>query len=143
MIHPTTLSNPSYFFSDTFINLLLRSSRQRTFANSYLQSAPYGPVGTYTTFGLPEKESHPRIDFIFVAAAALDGASGGKVDGDQVTKQAMANQDGVVKGGEKGVGGWVATKYAVIENHVEDGDETGWKGRWSDHRILRVEISRE
>lgn len=36
-------------------------------------------------------------------------------------------------------GGYVVSKYAVIDNWV-DGDETGWRGRVSDHRAVMAEI---
>ena len=39
-------------------------------------------------------------------------------------------------------GGWRIDQYACIDNWVEEGDVDKWEGRWSDHRAVRVTISR-
>lgn len=41
-----------------------------------------------------------------------------------------------------GRGGWEVTRYACVDNWVEEGDVNGWQGRWSDHRAVRATISR-
>ncbi len=38
-------------------------------------------------------------------------------------------------------GGWRFVRYAVIDNWVEEGDVSGWQGRWSDHRAVRVTVA--
>ena len=38
--------------------------------------------------------------------------------------------------------GWGVKRYACVDNWV-DGDAAGWKGRFSDHRIVRVVVEHE
>ncbi|KAL1411634.1 hypothetical protein Q8F55_002598 [Vanrija albida] len=80
------------------------------------QSRPYGPKNTYTGFAAPGRERTTRIDFVMLAA---EGARG-----------------------ERARGGWQFSQYAVVDNWVEEGDADGWEGRWSDHRAVRVTISK-
>ncbi|TXT07216.1 hypothetical protein VHUM_03386 [Vanrija humicola] len=77
------------------------------------QSRPYGPKATYTGFAAPGRERTTRIDFVMLAADD-DGARGG----------------------------YGFSQYAVVDNWVEEGDVDGFEGRWSDHRAVRVTLSR-
>lgn len=53
----------------------------------------------------------------------------------------LASRD-VAVGGSKGRGGWWFRQYACVDNWIEEGDVMGWQGRWSDHRAVRVTVSR-
>lgn len=44
--------------------------------------------------------------------------------------------------GDSARGGYKFTQYAVVDNWVEEGDVDGFEGRWSDHRAVRVTISK-
>lgn len=79
-------------------------------AQQRLPHLPFGPRMTYTGF-LADTDM-TRIDFVFLYEES---------------------KAGIIKGG------YVVSKYAVIDNWV-DGDETGWRGRVSDHRAVMAEI---
>lgn len=83
------------------------------------QSAPYGPYNTFTNFHAPDASDQSRIDFVMLA---------GK-EGKAYANTGMAR------------GGWQTTRYAVIDNFVEN-DIDGWEGRWSDHRAVRASLQR-
>jgi hypothetical protein len=76
------------------------------------QSQPYGSRETYTDFRKPGYHLATRIDFIMIAAE-----------------------------GDTGKGGWEVSKFGVIDNWIEDAVD-GWKGRWSDHRLVRATLRR-
>lgn len=104
---------PAYIFRDTFTHLDVRTG----LPTALRQSAPYGPVRTYTTFGRNATGSDcARIDFVFLG------------EDPNASDKAIDNR-----------GRWGATKYACLDNHVEQ-DESGWQGRWSDHRAVRVKL---
>ena len=87
------------------------------------QSRPYGPAHTYSGFVAPGKGDTARIDFIMLASARTPGETGGDIN--------------------KPKGGWEVTRYACVDNWVEEGDSDGWFGRWSDHRAVRITIERD
>ena len=53
----------------------------------------------------------------------------------------MPSED-AVEGEVSGRGGWQVTRYACLDNWVEEGDATGWSGRWSDHRAVKVVLEK-
>jgi hypothetical protein len=121
--HPLPSATPSLNFIDAFTALTIRASRPNPYAHPR-QSAPYGPIHTYTGFAAPGRERDvKRIDFVMMASSR-DTAEQEKVNS-------------IV-----GRGGWRVGRYACIDNWVEEGDVDGWEGRWSDHRIVRVELER-
>ena len=79
------------------------------------QSQPYGSRETYSDFRKPGYHLATRIDFIMIAT----------------------------EGGEskKGKGGWEVSRFGVVDNWIEDAVD-GWKGRWSDHRLVRATLRR-
>ncbi|WRT65727.1 uncharacterized protein IL334_002675 [Kwoniella shivajii] len=81
------------------------------------QTRPYGPELTYTDFAPPGSRDATRIDFVMLGA-----------------EPASDKEYNV-----KGRGEWEVDRYACLDNFV-DGDVKGWKGRWSDHRAVRVTI---
>ncbi|RXK35888.1 hypothetical protein M231_06852 [Tremella mesenterica] len=117
------------------------------------QSNPYGPLHTYTGFSRTERTK--RIDFIFLASdqdlpafppvplqehVTID-------DGEKSSDKVSSAREGrliskqVISTGKTRIrGGYQIDTYAVIDNFV-DGDVTGWRGLWSDHRAVRVTIS--
>jgi hypothetical protein len=116
----------SLTFIDAFTSLSLRNNHSSSIAPR--QSAPYGPLHTYTGFAAPGKERETkRIDFIMLASETnLDNVRG-EEERDR----------------SRGRGGWRAVKYACIDNWIEEGDVDGWVGRWSDHRAVRVVLARD
>lgn len=104
---------PSFSFLDAYTNL-----RSRNSDNPGVQSRPYGPANTWTGFRAPGKEDTTRIDFIML------GTESGGV---QQQPRAVAPT-------------WAFTQYAAIDNWIEEGDESGWAGRWSDHRAVRATL---
>lgn len=107
----------SYYFLDAFTNLLERNPKRPG-----VQSRPYGPLKTYTGFAGPGAERTTRIDFILLAGPYPHSIPD------------YQDRPGL------GRGGWSFTQYAVIDNWVEEGDESGWEGRWSDHRAVRATL---
>lgn len=77
------------------------------------QSQPYGFRETYSDFKKPEYHAATRIDFIMLAAE-----------------------------GNEGKGGWEVSRFGVVDNWIEGGVD-GWKGRWSDHRLVRATLKRK
>jgi endonuclease/exonuclease/phosphatase family metal-dependent hydrolase len=77
------------------------------------ESQPYGSKETYSGFKKPGDRLATRIDFVMLAQE-----------------------------GEEGKGGWGVSRFGVIDNWVEGGVD-GWKGRWSDHRLVRATLSRQ
>ncbi|KAK8861652.1 hypothetical protein IAR55_002475 [Kwoniella newhampshirensis] len=122
--HPLEDGQASYTFLDLSKHLLTQPSC--SLASSPLQTAPYGPVHTFTGFAPPGSELLRTIDFVML---------GTDLSSDNVKKA----KEGVRL--TAGRGGWEAAKYACLDNFVE-GDHEGWTGRWSDHRAVRVTISR-
>jgi hypothetical protein len=116
---PLPSGKPSFTFRDTYTHLHARST---THAG---QSAPYGPAHTYTGFTAPGKTKTDRIDFVMLAALP----------------DAESDEEGGVERGD-GTGKWTVERYACIDNWVEEGDSSGWQGRWSDHRAVRVKMVR-
>lgn len=78
------------------------------------ESQPYGFKETYSGFKKPGDRSATRIDFVMLA------------------------QEG---NGMEGKGGWEVSRFGVMDNWIEGGVD-GWKGRWSDHRLVRATLSR-
>ena len=75
-------------------------------------SQPYGWTETYSGFKKPGDHLATRIDFVMLAAE-----------------------------GKKGKGGWEVSRFGVIDNWIEGGVDH-WKGRWSDHRLVRATLKR-
>ncbi|WWD16477.1 hypothetical protein CI109_100903 [Kwoniella shandongensis] len=123
-LHPLPSNQPSYTFLDTFTHF---STRKYNDESSPVQTRPYGPVHTYTDFAPPGSRNATRIDFIMLGAGPVSRKLG-EID--------VGDANGV-----EGRGGWVATRYACLDNFVE-GDVDGWTGRWSDHRAVRVTVSK-
>ncbi|WWC96947.1 hypothetical protein V866_003822 [Kwoniella sp. B9012] len=117
--HVLPSGQKSFYFLDSFMNL-----------SSTIQSRPYGPVHTYTDFAPPGSKNATRIDFIMLGAIPITAK--GETDDRERTE-----------GDEKSRsrGGWQVVRFACLDNFVE-GDVEGWTGRWSDHRAVRVTISR-
>lgn len=111
---PVPSGKPSYTFTDAYTQLQTRSG----ISLSPRQSAPYGPESTYSTFGRPGSSEAARIDFVFLG---------------QKPSQTVVSENGKTKAH------WVATRYACLDNSVW-GEVSGWKGRWSDHRAVRVKL---
>lgn len=124
MISPLPLPSGarSFNFVDTFTHL---ESRTTTSVETR-QSAPYGPMTTYTGFTRPGKTKTARIDFIMLA---LDKQHS---DVDTLDDKADAHLRG----------GYQVDRYACIDNWIEEGDVDGWTGRWSDHRAVKITIER-
>ncbi|WOO80679.1 uncharacterized protein LOC62_03G004202 [Vanrija pseudolonga] len=97
----------------TFLDAYTHLSARRP--GHIAQSRPYGPKATYTGFAAPGRERTTRIDFVMLAAA---------------------------DGGDSARGGYSFSQYAVVDNWVEEGDVDGFEGRWSDHRAVRVTITK-
>jgi hypothetical protein len=76
------------------------------------ESQPYGFRETYSGFKKPGDHLATRIDFIML-----------------------------VQEGNEGKGGWEVSRFGVIDNWIEGGVD-GWKGRWSDHRLVRATLRR-
>jgi len=76
------------------------------------ESQPYGFRETYSGFKKPGDHAATRIDFVMLAAD-----------------------------GKEGKGGWEVSRFGVIDNWVQGGVD-GWKGRWSDHRLVRATLRR-
>lgn len=111
---------PSFSFLDSLTHLSLRHSSLAALR----QSGAYGPYNTFTGFEAPRHKDQSRIDFVMLASAQ------------EPRSDSTATEDH----SGKARGGWQATRFAVIDNFVED-DMDGWEGRWSDHRAVRVTIS--
>ena len=111
---PVPSGRPSYTFTDTYTHLQTRSG----ISSSPRQSAPYGPESTYSTFGRPGSYEAARIDFVFLGRKPSQG---------------------IASGNGKIEASWVATRYACLDNSVW-GEISGWRGRWSDHRAVRVKL---
>ncbi|WWC87916.1 uncharacterized protein L201_002816 [Kwoniella dendrophila CBS 6074] len=121
--HSLPSGQKSFYFLDSFTNLSTRKSHHLP-----EQTRPYGPVHTYTDFAPPGSKDATRIDLIMIGAVPSAG------------RHQNQDEDADLKSG-KGRAGWKITRYACLDNYVED-DIEGWKGRWSDHRAVRVSISR-
>lgn len=119
--HPVPSRNPSFTFLDSYTHLRTRSPGDP----SPLQSAPYGPIGTYTDFAKLGVDTDQRIDFIMIAADDRDQDKGGGHG-----RKAQARD------------GWEAVRYLCLDNCFEGKDASGWQGRWSDHRAVRVALKR-
>ncbi|WVW80174.1 hypothetical protein I302_102151 [Kwoniella bestiolae CBS 10118] len=117
--HPLPSGQNSFYFLDSFTNLF-----------SGLQTRPYGPAHTYTDFAPPGSRNATRIDFVMLGAVPHtprrenEGGEGSDEKPKPISR-----------------GGWKVDRYACFDNFVE-GDVEGWTGRWSDHRAVRVRISR-
>ncbi|KAL7419550.1 hypothetical protein Q5752_005461 [Cryptotrichosporon argae] len=136
---PLPLSSPSFTFMDAYTHLDARRPGHSG------QSAPYGPAKTYTGFSAPGRTRTTRIDFVMLGAetsrartAPEPGPGSGQLT-DHDVKQGAPGGGPVVTAR----GGWRATRYACIDNWVEEADADGWTGRWSDHRLVRVTLERE
>lgn len=114
-LEPVPSGKPAYTFSDTYTNLQARSG----VPDLPRQSAPYGPEHTYTSFEAPGASGTGRIDFVFVGRSPRDPPAPSAL---QVART-----------------GWTGVRYACLDNYIER-DESGWQGRWSDHRAVRVTL---
>lgn len=113
----------SFNFIDTFTHLQTRASS----GTSVRQSAPYGPMTTYTGFTKPGKTKTARIDFIMLA-----------LDEQKIKSETVDDEtDDHLRGD------YQVTRYACIDNWIEEADVDGWTGRWSDHRAVRITIERQ
>jgi hypothetical protein len=114
--HPLPIAKPSLSFIDSFHHLSLRTTPH---TKPPRQSASYGPLHTFTGFAAPGKERDTkRIDFVMIARSDLTSESAAR-------------------------GGWTTERYACVDNWIEEGDVDGWVGRWSDHRAVKVVLSRD
>lgn len=128
-----THHTPSFTFLDSHVHLRTRQSSSIPSGSSPpRQSGPYGPLHTFTGFTAPGRTSTSRIDFVMlVAEASPTMASHGESEAEKRTAA------------RRGRGGWEVTQYACVDNWIEEGDVSGWQGRWSDHRAVKVTIRRE
>ncbi|KAG7561964.1 hypothetical protein FFLO_02604 [Filobasidium floriforme] len=102
-----------------FLDTRLILNRRQNKHTKGRMSAPYGHKGTYTGFTHPGCEVDDPIDLVLLAKDE--------------------NLMGVHA--EDIRGGWEVERYGVIDNVIGGkGDETGWVGRWSDHRAVGVEL---
>ena len=147
---PLPSNLPSLSFIDSYHAL---ESRGPDGPNQGFQSGVYGPKTTYSGFTRPGKTATARIDFVMLARkrlashfeqdvlgwerlCAITPARPDKIDKDHERRCSSPDR-------EETRGDWKMIRYAVIDNFIEEGDETGWFGRWSDHRAVRVTIQRD
>lgn len=103
-------------FLDAYTHLSTRNSSRSG------ESQPYGSVETYSGFKKPGDRSATRIDFIMLAKSEETSDKG--------------------KGKEEiGKGDWEVSRFGVNDNWI-DNSVDGWKGRWSDHRLVRSTLRR-
>lgn len=128
---PVPSGRPSFTFLDSFTHLQQRGRDDYSFHQLSVprpkQTGVYGPLTTYTGFTGPGGIEKSRIDFIMLAAER------------EPRKYTVGT---AVDHGDRSRGGWAVLRYACIDNWIEEGDVTGWQGRWSDHRAVRVTIQR-
>ena len=127
------------FFLDTRTSLGRRRASAET-AGEWRMNAPYGHKGTYTGFKQPGCEVDDPIDLILVASARSGGGPRRKTAykpwSDRIDQEALEGDEP-----EQVRGGWEVERYGVIDNVIAGrGDESGWVGRWSDHRAVGVEL---
>lgn len=120
-----------------------------------LQSGVYGPNSTYSGFTRPGKTHTARIDFIMLAtehepeptpppSASPYRPTRATMDQGETDEPVFADPESPLENGgmNKVRGGFTVVRYGVVDNWLEEGDATGWYGRWSDHRAVRVTIER-
>ena len=136
------------FFLDTRTQLDRRDTTQKQNPR-WRPNAPFGPRGTYTDWKQPGCEVDETIDLVLVASARKNGKDVDKRNTGQAPLVLSKDmEDEASKEGENGSmdepgirGGWQVRKHGVIDNLIGGkGDESGWIGRWSDHRAVGVEL---
>jgi hypothetical protein len=143
-------SSRGLFFLDTRTQLDRRDAAREQ-NGRWRPNAPFGPRGTYTDWKQPGCEVDETIDLLLVASTRSNGKDVGKRNSDQAPLASTRNSgdkasdvredDTVYQPGIRG--GWQVRKHGVIDNLVGGkGDESGWVGRWSDHRAVGVELTR-
>ncbi|WWC68613.1 uncharacterized protein I206_102543 [Kwoniella pini CBS 10737] len=119
---PLLSNQSSFYFLDSFNHLFGKQTR------------PYGPEHTYTDFAPPGSKNQTRIDFIMLGADNLPKYQ-------KKGEEEILNETSNLVERASARGGWKVDKYACLDNFIE-GDSDGWKGRWSDHRVVRISISK-
>lgn len=131
-----------------FLDTRLMLNRRQNKHTKGRMSAPYGHKGTYTGFTHPGCEVDDPIDLVLVASTRSDRRLSRKSVRKQEPWSARIGEGGeeedLMKEHAGGIrGGWEVERYGVIDNFIGGrGDETGWVGRWSDHRAVGVELRR-
>ncbi|WWC60333.1 uncharacterized protein I303_102904 [Kwoniella dejecticola CBS 10117] len=154
--HALQSNQPSFYFLDSYTHLK-RPDGGGDGDGGAAQTRPYGPEHTYTDFVPPGSKNQTRIDFVMLGGEIPTGHSHSESEaedegGDQssgngiqdANKNTYADRDvheRIQFFRARARGGWKIQNYACIDNFVE-GDSAGWTGRWSDHRAVRVSISR-
>lgn len=140
------------YFLDT--RLVLDRRRGPARARGWKLNAAYGHQGTYTGFTRPGCEVDDPIDLVLVASARSGGGAEREETGTETAAasrpgrfrlEEIQDEHGAEDPREEGIrGGWTVERYGVIDNLIAGkGDETGWVGRWSDHRAVGAELVRK